>query len=437
MPSRAQDNQQSLFPIDLRKLSEEIGLDWWAAKKLYDDGYLSFDPEIGTTTIATQQSEFTFLGSLVSAGCDPHMLKKLIATLEKPYCYDLTSIYYNWSEQCWMDHDLPLEAIEKGIAELEAAEDVDSLDEIKNKILGAINRLTNEDDVSSELYDFQPEEDAIIAATRRMLLKIAASGLINTPLKAIVVGKLFKVFQDLPKVTANESLSISLAGPRRTYGNHEIYHFWDIQLEEEGYLKISSGGHFYRPETGGDTFTSMTWEVFPGYKPDFEDYLDSLYMVDDADLFENEIADMKLSSGGYKLSVADYSLEEFAEENDDQDEYSYEEEGRGETQSWSVTPLNDSDKRLAVQINEEDVERFEPQYSYGARCCDICKADLKKGGTYVDGKIRDDAGWANMCAPCFEKLGESIGWGVGQLYAQQPDGKWRLVAGFDKGKKSD
>jgi hypothetical protein len=38
--------------------------------------------------------------------------------------------------------------------------------------------------------------------------------------------------------------------------------------------------------------------------------------------------------------------------------------------------------------------------------------------------------WANMCADCFNDRSVGIGWGKGQLYARQPNGDWRLVAGF-------
>jgi hypothetical protein len=57
---------------------------------------------------------------------------------------------------------------------------------------------------------------------------------------------------------------------------------------------------------------------------------------------------------------------------------------------------------------------------------------LDERGIFVDGKVRNSFEWANMCALCFEKHGEGIGWGRGQLYALQPNGDWRLVAGFEK-----
>ena len=38
--------------------------------------------------------------------------------------------------------------------------------------------------------------------------------------------------------------------------------------------------------------------------------------------------------------------------------------------------------------------------------------------------------WANRCAACFDSKGAGIGWTQGQRYARQPNGDWRMVAGF-------
>jgi hypothetical protein len=147
MPRRLdRDKQQlSLFPTDLRHLAESIGLDWWAAKKLYDDKWLSFDPEINTTDSSSKEAEFIFLGTLVAAGCDPHMLKRLLETLEKPYCYGLSGMYYDWEKRCWMDHDLPSQTAAKIVSEFEDEGDAASLTELKERVQEAINRLNGDE----------------------------------------------------------------------------------------------------------------------------------------------------------------------------------------------------------------------------------------------------------------------------------------------------
>jgi len=42
-----------------------------------------------------------------------------------------------------------------------------------------------------------------------------------------------------------------------------------------------------------------------------------------------------------------------------------------------------------------------------------------------------------MCVPCFLRKGDGVEWGTGQLYARQPNGDWRLVAGFNPAEASD
>ena len=426
-----------LIPADPRDIAEKIGLDWWAAKKLYDEKWLSFDPEIETLDSVGKEAEFIFLGSLVAAGCDPRMLRRLLSNLQKPYCYNLSSIYYDWPTRSWVDfpnQDAPSQIAAKIITELEDDGDVDSLEELRDRVQEAITRLTDDDqddDVSDDRYAFNAEQDSIVSSVRQLLSKIAASALVDTPSKTIVIGKLFKVFQSLPKVTQDEDLSLSLVSPRRNYGEHEICHCWEIRLSEEGELRVSSTGDFWRPRSGHDSFTSMTWEVSPGCEPILEDYHHTLSLCDDADTFENEVMAMDLDAGGYKLSVEDSTIDECAEEENDLNETSNPEEATPASASWIVLPCDAADRRLAARIDHRQVDENKEAFAYGAEICDFCKCVLDKRGLYVDGGIRNDAFCgANMCAPCFEKHGAGIGWGVGQIYARQPNGGWRLVAGF-------
>ena len=41
---RVAASQQLLFPANPRAVCEQMGLNWWAAPKLYEDGWLSFSP---------------------------------------------------------------------------------------------------------------------------------------------------------------------------------------------------------------------------------------------------------------------------------------------------------------------------------------------------------------------------------------------------------
>jgi hypothetical protein len=93
--------QQLLFPANPRAICEQLGLNWWAALKLHEDGWLSFSPATTPRLDEAQEAELRFVGSLVIAGCDHGMLPILLGGLEKPYAYDLSRLYYDWAERRW------------------------------------------------------------------------------------------------------------------------------------------------------------------------------------------------------------------------------------------------------------------------------------------------------------------------------------------------
>ena len=62
--------------------------------------------------------------------------------------------------------------------------------------------------------------------------------------------------------------------------------------------------------------------------------------------------------------------------------------------------------------------------------CGMCSKDLKEEKYYVDGALKLSGAWTYMCPKCFFEHGEGIGLGEGQLYIQETDGSWLLVAGF-------
>src|SRR2546422_10788685 len=72
--ARVSAPQQLLFPVTPRSTCDEIGLNMWAALKLYEDGWLSFCPESTPRLDEAQEAELRFVGSLVQAGCDRPML---------------------------------------------------------------------------------------------------------------------------------------------------------------------------------------------------------------------------------------------------------------------------------------------------------------------------------------------------------------------------
>lgn len=135
-------NQILAFPLDPREKAEEIGLDWWAAKKLHDDGWLSFDPALERITTTGMEAEFTFLGTLVTWGCDPRLLGKLLKGLNPPYAYSLSGGYYDWISSKWkyLPEEKPLEQlVEEMIEDAWEENDIEDLLQLKATIDAAIN----------------------------------------------------------------------------------------------------------------------------------------------------------------------------------------------------------------------------------------------------------------------------------------------------------
>ena len=103
------DAQSTLFPLSdfspqpmsPRELCTRINLNWLAAIRLFENGWLSFDPTVVLKMNPVQSAELRFLGGLVAGGCEESMLRHLIAGLSKPYAYRLDRIYYDWDSQCW------------------------------------------------------------------------------------------------------------------------------------------------------------------------------------------------------------------------------------------------------------------------------------------------------------------------------------------------
>ena len=101
LTARVSPAQQLLLPATPQAICEEIGLNFWAALKLFEDGWLSFSPETTLHIDEAQEAELRFVGSLVLAGCDRSMLTRLLVSLPKPYAYDLKRLYYDWGAHRW------------------------------------------------------------------------------------------------------------------------------------------------------------------------------------------------------------------------------------------------------------------------------------------------------------------------------------------------
>jgi hypothetical protein len=247
----------------------------------------------------------------------------------------------------------------------------------------------------------------------------------------------------LPRVTSDVEVTVSVTSPRSNFGEIETRHWWNVAVEGNR-LSISSGGHFYRPSTGGDTFTTMRWEAIPEEPAELNDYLESLSIVPDARSFPDGIVSIDLASGGYTVEVTDEDNplleedEETDEENSDEEtgveqrDEADEESGEDDDarRIWSIVPIDAVEVQLASIVDPNEVDANEPAHAYNVQNCGVCDCVLNLRGLFVDGRLRGDLMWSNMCAACFASKGEGLGWGNGQLYARQPDGKWRMVAGW-------
>jgi tetratricopeptide (TPR) repeat protein len=277
---------------------------------------------------------------------------------------------------------------------------------------------------ASDVYILSEKDRSIVAATKLLLRKIIRLSSIR-PNEMEVVAKVLGIFERLPRVSDELNAVINLTGPRHQYGEHEIYHYWIVEVEGAE-IRVSSNGHFYRPSSGGDSFTCMQWRAVPGCETFYGDYLDGLRIVDDAQPYETEVARLPISEPGYHLSV------ELEGENVDvsEDEEEEDEDLNSVPDESNIQPCDESEQMLAAEADEVRGQREGTFSADNPKKCDLCGRDLTVRKYYLDARHLGKVLWSNMCSQCFLGVGEGIGWGKGQLFSRQPDGMWLQVAGF-------
>ncbi len=183
-------------------------------------------------------------------------------------------------------------------------------------------------------YVFSGEDAAIVTATRELLWKTARSGL-PTARQLEIIAQALQVFEALPAKTPDLVIKIEITGPRRKFGSHEIYHWWHVEIENS-YVSVTTGGHFYRPSTGGDTFSSLIWKIAPDFATEHHDYICNLKLVDDVQPFHQEVESLDFSHQKYALEVYENGEDVLCED--------YEEEADGE--AWAKLSFQDAVKLL-------------------------------------------------------------------------------------------
>jgi len=153
-----------------------------------------------------------------------------------------------------------------------------------------------------ERYSFDSNDEPLVTAATILLRKVAESKL--PPAKLVSAAKLQHVFSYLPRATSDLNVSVSVISPRRKFKEIETWHYWEVAIEGEQ-LSISSGGHYYDPSTGGDSFTTMSWTAVPDQPSAFDDYRRSLWMVPDVQSFSDGVAGIDLGSGAYRIEIVD------------------------------------------------------------------------------------------------------------------------------------
>jgi len=147
--------QARLFNPTPREVCREIGLNWIAALRLGDSGWLSFDPETKTSLEEPEETELRFLGALVAFGFDENQLKIILEGLTKPYCYRIERIYFDWLKKRWRLLPSPPNAddIRDLIEQLQQNEEIEELYSLQSDIenapreLGAIEAEEGEESI--------------------------------------------------------------------------------------------------------------------------------------------------------------------------------------------------------------------------------------------------------------------------------------------------
>ncbi|MCF8131351.1 MAG: hypothetical protein K9N10_22810 [Deltaproteobacteria bacterium] len=277
-----------------------------------------------------------------------------------------------------------------------------------------------------EIY-YLNDRDKIVVSSAILLVEKIINAPCISPAEQVSVAKVLHVLKHMPASSESITVSIGLSGPTRCFGEHEINHYWSIEIEDDQ-IRISSGGYFYRPSTGGDSFTCMSWNAAPGCEPDYGDFLDRLYIVDDAQPFDDEVAELNLTDDGYDLTIMDDENPLLDEDCDfDEDEELDEEIGE---EIGDAIALSEAEQALSKIADEKEGRRRDQCFAGPVEACDFCRRDLNDCRYFVDGRVPGGMMFAYFCPDCVVAKGGQIGWGSGQLYKHEPNGDWLMVAGF-------
>jgi hypothetical protein len=199
-----------------------------------------------------------------------------------------------------------------------------------------------------EQYTFDARDRRLLTAAVALLKKVAVAESLE-PARLVSIAKLQHLFSRLPQTAPDMEVSLSVAGPRHKFDDIETWHYWDIEIDQK-HLSISSGGHYYHPRSGGDSFTTMTWSAFPGESPVYEDYRETLEMVPDVQSFPEGVDAIDFALSDYKIEVSDSENPLLSDEEDINDDASLELAEKSPDQTSSVPSPRVKPARKSLEL---------------------------------------------------------------------------------------
>ena len=133
-------DQLRIFDISVIDLLEEYKITPAIATDWHKAGYLSFDPLAFKELGEAQEIEFRFISSLFTSGLSLKSVESLLKNLEKPYRYDLRSVYFDFLKNDW-DYKPEIPEVGEQVEYLIWDKEVDVLLEIKERIEEYLDEL--------------------------------------------------------------------------------------------------------------------------------------------------------------------------------------------------------------------------------------------------------------------------------------------------------
>lgn len=261
-------------------------------------------------------------------------------------------------------------------------------------------------------YRVSRADGQTIEAAKLLLWKTVRSRLV-TPDDLMALARALKVLQELPAVSAPEKVSIELGGPAKRYEQKEVFPWWTITVDGTA-ISISSGVRHGGASADGEIELAFHWSIKPESESTARGVLAELGVYDEDIGFPAQVREIHLEEAGYRLRIT--SAEAEAE--------------RREKTEQPAAGVDESE--VAISRHADFGKAAEkPQFHFSSpQRCNLCGIDLTVRSFFVDGQVGHSGEWRDMCSQCFFAKGAKIGWGKGQLYQRQPDGRWLLVGGF-------